>query len=218
MAVGAVRTVGGGGDDGDGNGSGDGDESTPTATPTGGDGDSPQETATDTPTETAEETQTETSSNPTLGQHDIAFEDNFRFRIDYSDYEKEPADMAVTGEWNDRDLHLEVTYEGRTMDLYYVGDSTYLEASGHCGKVNRMGDDVPDLNPRDWAETDSKQRRIEEWSDLEASGKTTLEGETVWIYNFQGTVDGDQYQFTYYVDSESGRLRRVEVQRIVIEY
>ncbi|MEF8854498.1 MAG: hypothetical protein V5A24_03240 [Haloarculaceae archaeon] len=222
--------TGGSGDGGDENIFGDGDGNTQAATPADGGGTTQTATAgdgggttteagtpRDTETETTELTPSETATGPTLGAQDITFEDNFRFRIDYSNYDRNPADMSVLGEWNRRDLHLELTYEGDTMDVYYVGNATYLQASGYCGTIS-VGDQVPELNPRDWAETNSKQKRIEEWSDLEATGQTTLEGQSVWVYNFRSTVEGEQYEFTYYVSGQSGRLRRVEVQGIVIDY
>ena len=200
---------GSGGGGGGGGGGGAGETATPTATPDGG------------TTETAEWTPTETPTAPSLGDHDIEFENNFRFSIDYSDYQGSTGvqgDLSVEGKWNSRDLHLTMTAQGQTMELYYVGDTTYLKASGHCGPLSSMGGETPELNPREWAETESKEQQIEQWSDLEPSGRTTLDGESVWVYEFTGTSEGTQYDFTYYISANTGRVRRVEVQGIVIEY
>ena len=230
LCIGSVTLLAGcGGGDGNGTtttaGGGDGDGTT-----TAGNG-TPMDTATDTPADGAATTQgadttsspdgttpSGTTTGPTLGEVVVGFESNYRFRVDYSDFEEQATNMIVEGTWNGGDMHMEMTYEGQTMEMYHVGGTTYMVAQGECISLDQMGGQIPDMNTDEWASTEDQQTHVEDWSDLSPSGQTTIDGESVWIFSVEAGERGNEYPLTYYVSADSGYLRRVEVQGLVIDY
>lgn len=186
-----------------------------TATTTGSD--SSTTTGPDTSTATGG-TPTETTGGPTLGELEVAFENSFRFRVDYSDFDEQPSNMVVEGEWNAGDVHSEMTYEGQTVEMYTVDGTTYVIAQGECLSLDQLGGQIPDPETDEWAGTDDRQADIENWSDLAPAGQTTIDGESVWIYAVDAGERGTEYPVTYYLSTETGRLRRVEVQGVVVDY
>ena len=223
---GPAATTTTGEEDGNPFGSSDGGDTT-TATPPGGGGAgggggtataTPTATPGDTTTETAEWTATDTQSAPTLGDVEIAWEGNYRFRLDYNEYEARPVDLVATGAWHGRDFYSEMSHQGTTSSVYEVGGTTYLVAAGHCSPLDGAGSQIPDVNMKGFSKTEEKEAQLEQWSDLQATGTTTFDGETVWVFTVEAGARGNEYPITYYVSTQTNYVRRVEVQGIVVEY
>lgn len=165
-------------------------------------------------------TQTRTTSEaPALGDMNVDFADNYRYRIDFSDYAQQPSDMAVTGEWHGSDYHSRVATGGETVDVWQVGGRIYVSSQGQCTAVPDSGSvPVADVDSGEWSDTSATEEQIQAWIDETASGTATIDGERMWVFAVDAGERGNEWSYTYYISAASGHLRRVETQGIVIEY
>lgn len=157
--------------------------------------------------------------NPTLGGTNVQFVDNYRFSVDLSDYEGGATDMTMEGAWHGSDFVTHATVEGQDISVYQVGGTMYLDASGYCTPVQGTGSTpMPDIDAEEWAGTDEAQSQVDAWPDLTATGQTTIDGESVWIFAVDAGDRDNQHAYRYYIGQTSGYLRRAESQGVVIDY
>ena len=210
--------VGAGGGTGDGDGAGGTDDD---GTATGGTGDGSATTAgptESTPTKTVETT-TDGPETPTLGSLDVSFENNYRYRMDFSNYQPQPVDLTLNGEWNGGAYHNWMTHQGEEIDIWHVGGTFTMRIDGYCSTFSdETNIPVPDLNSDEWADTSETKAQVSDWADLQASGQTTIDGDQLWVFEVAAGERGNEYAYTYYVSTESGYIRRIETQGIVAEY
>lgn len=171
---------------------------------TGGTEDESDETADQTDEESEEET-----TEPTLGELEVAFENNYRFSVSVPQL-GEP----VTGAFDDGNFYSVVAIEGDTLRTYIVDGQQYIVADGSCTPVPSSttgGMDVSSLADADTVEQDVTGT---ESASLTPSGTTTIDGTRTYVYE----LETQDTPVTYYVGVESRRLRRVETQEAIIDY
>lgn len=226
---GATATTAGGGTGADGGGDGatggtdTGGDGTATATDTTGDGTA---TATDaggdgtaTATDTGGDgTQTTVSTidHPTIGGLDPTFEASFRFTADFSGLPDSPDDASMDGAWHRGDFKGEWTAQGRTVQFYSVSDQTYIVADGSCTQLDSYP--TQGVDTEEWVDTQDTEQRFNDLFDREAEGQTTIDGESMYVFELTATEAGTEYDVTYYLSADTGYLRRVETNGVVLEY
>ncbi len=200
----------GGGGGGDGNGdaanTGDGDDTTETTTPTGnGPGDDGSGTDDADPT-------TDGGEGPRLGDV-LRWEDSF---VVEQTAETDGGTVELTGRFNAGNRHVTIESQGRTIDVYTVGEDVYIVTSGRClvnpGEAVRPDADI---------EVDDEETVIGQTADLRPSGTTTIEGEEMYVYELPESADnttGDLNSQAIYVSVETGYLRRHEFEQGVGDY
>ncbi|MEF8776701.1 MAG: hypothetical protein V5A43_09410 [Haloarculaceae archaeon] len=172
-----------------------------------------------TPTETTEWTPTDSQDVPTLGSLDVPFVNNYRYRMDFSNYNPQPVDMILEGEWHAGDYHNTVDYDQIHGDFYYVGGTIAYQTEGHCASFSDSSQvSIPDVDSEQWADTTDTEEQVSDWADIQASGQTTIDGEQLWVFEIGAGERGNQYAYTYYVSAESGYIRRIESQGLVANY
>jgi hypothetical protein len=229
-SLGIAGCVGGGNDDGDGANSTDapsaetdGDESAddstgaPPAEETddstdqpGDDGDEAGDgTQDEEDTGDGSQDDTDGGSEPTLGDLDVIFENNYRFSVSVPQL-GEP----VTGAFNRGDFYSVVSVDGDTVTTYIVDGQQYIEADGTCTPVpsgTSGGLDVSSLADADTVEADVTDP---ESASLAPSRTTTIDGTEMYVYE----LASQDTTATYYIGVESQRLRRVQTQGTTIDY
>jgi hypothetical protein len=135
----------------------------------------------------------------------LAFENSYRYSGEISTDE---GTVQQEGRWYESDYASEVTFEGRTMTVYNVGGRVAYVAEGECFSQN-----VPQTrDPGNWTE-ENDLRDV----TVRPSGTTTIDGETVYVYESDvtpGSLDGP---VTYYVSAETGYLRKIESPDMTVE-
>ncbi len=158
--------------------------------------------------QTDEESEEETTE-PTLGELEVAFENNYRFSVSVPQL-GEP----VTGAFNGGNFYSVVAVEGETVRTYIVDGQQYIVADGSCTPVpsgTTGGVDVSSLADADTVEQDVTTA---ESASLTPSGTTTIDGMQTYVYE----LETQNTSVTYYIGVESQRLRRVETQGSTIDY
>jgi len=192
---------GDGGGDGGSDSASDGGDGDPDATPP------PTATATATPSPTPTPNASGTTTTAPLPRMSelLAFENSYRYSSEISTDE---GTVRYEGRWYESDYASEVTFEGRTMTVYNVDGRAAYVADGDCFSQN-----VPSTrDPGNWTK-ESPLRNV----TVRPSRTTTIDGETVYVYESDrgfGSVDGP---ITYYVSAETGYLRKLESADSTIE-
>ena len=207
----------GGGESEDvGNGGAGGGGTTPTPAPTPTPAATPDPTTT---TQTVEWTATPSPASPRLGDLSVEFADNYRFSMDFSNYDAAAGNIRMVGEYHGQNFHNRASYDGDIVDVWLVGGTQYFATDGYCTPVSGSGGmGLPDVDADDWADTEESKRRLEGWADVTASGEATIDGEAMWRFAVTAGERGNEWDYTYYLSKETGYLRRLETQGIVIEY
>ena len=172
------------------------------------DGDETQDEEENTGDETQDEADEETAG-PTLGDFEVAFENNYRFSVSVPQL-GEP----VTGAFSDGNFYSVVAVEGDTVTTYLVDGQQYVVADGTCTPVpsgTSGGLDVPSLADADTVEADITDP---ESASLTPSGTTTIDGAEMYVY----VLGSQTASATYYVSVENRRLRRVQTEGTTIDY
>jgi hypothetical protein len=224
---GASATTAGGGTAADGGGDGGtgGTETasggTATATDTAGDGTATATdgdgtaTATD-PGDDGTRTTVSTIEKPTFGELDPTFEPSFRFTADFSGLEDVPNDASMDGAWHGGDFKGQWTAQGQTVVLYSVSNHTYIVADGSCTQLDSYP--TQGVDTEDWVDTQDTEQRFNDLFDREAEGRTTIDGESMYVFELTATEAGTEYDVTYYLSADTGYLRRVETNGVVLKY
>lgn len=204
---GEVADAGDGGDDGGSDGSSG--DTTPT------DGAEVDETATQTATSTSTPTSTPTpnASGPTATDEPVGplladlirSADKFRYRIETS---TEEGPYVQVGRWYEDDFYASIESLGDTeqsYEVYSVDGRIDTVIGGRC--VDMDSQQVQDPENTSQADYDMSVRPI---------GTDSIDGEEVYIYEVEtGESPGTA---TYYVDTGSGYVRKVEFMDTTFEY
>lgn len=186
----------------------------PTESPTDSPTDSPTGTAepTETPTEAAPSTETATPV-PTFGDLQIDFENNYRFVVDASE-----APGVIEGARNGGDFVSFLTFDGETFEVYSVGGVTFLVTDGQCTKLEQPPSASTGVDVDGLTDTDDVEKNVQEYDTVVSNGTTTLDGETVYVFELRASQVEVNADVTYYVSVSTNRLRRVETQDVTIDY
>lgn len=170
-----------------------GDDPTPDdGTTPGGDG---------TPTPGGDDTPTPTETTP-LGDR-MTWTDSFIAEATFDDPETGES-MTITWEVDGENSRWTMT-EPDSMEFYQVDGTEYWVTDGQCFQNPT---DVPSHSP---FEPDEPDDELDEHADLEPAGSGEIEGEPVDMYELE---DGTRF----FVEVDSGYLRRVTVDDFVLNY
>jgi hypothetical protein len=151
------------------------------------------------------------SDAPTLGNIDVAFENNYRFSVSVPQM-----GMPITGAFNGGNFYSVVSTEGETVTTYVIDGATYVVGDGYCTQVPGSGVGTGGVDPDSLADADTIEQDFtsSEAASLVPSGTATIDGEQMYVYELaaEGTTA------TYQIGVESRRLRRVETQGTVFDY
>jgi len=180
------------------------DDSASAATPTA--------TATPTPTPTpnlsSRATPTETPEPLPRMSDLLEFEDSHRYS---AEIQSNQGPVVQEGRWYEGDFVAEVTFEdeGRTYTAYQVDDRQAYVSENVCYSQN-----VPPTNePGNWSKS-SYLLSV----DVRPSNTTTIDGETVYVYETESAPEGLEGPSTYYVSAETGYLVRGEFADTRVEW
>lgn len=139
----------------------------------------------------------------------VAFEDSYAMDIEYSDPETGESG-TVSARFADGNSYMELEGDGEQVEIYNVDGSTYMVTQGQCSRFpgSEGGNQFsPPVNPR--SGIDAADEAAQANPNVQAAGTTTIDGETVYVYEFDGS-EQDAESATYYVSASTGYLRRVE--------
>jgi hypothetical protein len=185
----------GGGGDGDGGGGGEGETD-------GGTGDGGETGDGDAGTEGA----------TTLGN---AFGMTEEFAFD-TEVEGEQQ-TTVSGRFHQGDMYMEFESEEGEGEFYMVGGNQYTVMSG---QGETLCIESPDRTPpgEGQVDPDDYESRVSEYSDITPTGRDTIDGEEVYVYELGPETTERSGTVTYYVGVDSGYLRRVESAEATVDF
>jgi len=203
--VGATVVLAGcsGGDGGDGSDGGDGADGDGTDAPPNDGSDGGEPDATEAPTAEATEPASDDDSNavPRLGQ---AFTAADSYAVE-ARIESDDRTIEMTGRFSGGNTYWMIEQDGPDVELYLVDDESYIVTEGQCvvGTIDDVDED--DIDP------ETVESGPEATPDVEATGRDTIDGETVYVYEVSA-AEAEEFEetVTYYVLADSGYLRRVE--------
>lgn len=227
LVVGAVVVAGcvGGGDQapetGDSGEAGDGDgaEADGGTGDGGGDGDGEGEGETDDGTDDGDGDGGETGEGDggvegatTLGNA-FGMTEEFAF-----DTEVEGEQQAtVSGRFHQGDMYMEFESEEGEGEFYMTGEDQYMVMSG---QRETLCIENPDSTRPDEGQVDPEdyESEVSEYSDLTPTGRDTIDGEEVYVYELTPEMTEQSETVTYYVGVNSGYLRRVESAEATVNF
>lgn len=188
-------------------GAGSGDEGTE-ATEDGID----TETAEAEETETAEveETETDGSDEPASFREAVRYEESFAMT---GTFQQDGQPAEAEGRFNGGNFYMRFEQDGQVVESYWVDGDHYLVADGQCFLNPGRGGVSGAFDP------ESVREDPEDLPEVTAEGTTTIDGETMYVYEFASeAAAGVENEATYYVSAETGYLRRVEGEFGTIDY
>jgi hypothetical protein len=144
---------------------------------------------------------------PALGELGVQFENDYRFSVDVPTVEG-----TVQGAWSGGNYVSRVDVGGDTVESYFVDGDTYVVAAGSCSAVPNSGG-ATGVDTGELAGTDGAERNVEQYGSITANGTTTIDGESVYVFELGGEASA-----TYYVSAATNRLRRVVAEGVTIDY
>lgn len=122
-------------------------------------------------------------------------------------------DLRFGGRIHEGNFYYEYDVEDGIVEYYYVDGTFYMVMEGFC--IANPGDeeDPAEVDPEDEFAIDTHETEIEDHSDLEWVDRDEIDGVPVYVYEL-----GPEADLTYYVETETGLLRRVETTEFVIDY
>ena len=164
-------------------------------------------------TETADEGMTETADEAATNQ-------SYREAVRYENsveitgtFEQDGRTTDIKGRFNGGNAYWRTEVDGQVSEIYMVDGDQYTVSDGECYRNTGQqgGSGGFDLGSFD---SDTS-----ELPDVTAEGTTTIEGETMLVYEFASeAASGFESEATYYVSRETGYLRRVESDSGTIDY
>lgn len=185
-----------------GNGNGD-EESEPTTTD---ESEAEQTTTTDEPAD-AETTTEEGEADTTVYGDLYTFESNYAVDVEYSDPDTgDSGTGSARYHGDDYYMRMEPDDSEDVYELYHIdGDDYWVLNEESCYK-NPGSQMEPDSDVKDESDADAHGSKPD--VNLEPSGTTEIDGETVYIFEVTGAdIDG---VLTLYVSASTGYLRRAE--------
>lgn len=122
--------------------------------------------------------------------------------------------IRMAGRFYGEDYYLRIERDGAVSEAYLVDDDRYVDVNGQCSQY-------PDVRvaSQDASASDGRAGGIETSPQLTRAGSTTIDGREMLVFELlEDTFGGYGDQLTYYVDPESGYLRRLEAGSITVDY
>jgi len=202
----------GGTDDGDGDSDGDSDGDDGGGADTdgsggGADGDTDGETG-----ETGDGADGGAGGATTLGN---AFSMTEEFAFD-AEMEGEQQG-TVSGRFHQGNMYIQFESGESSGEFYMVGEDQYMITSGQGETVcmRNPGGAPLDENQID---PDDYESDVSEYPDLTPTGRDTIDGEEVYVYELTPEMTEQSDTITYYVGVSSGHLRRVESPEATVNF
>lgn len=141
----------------------------------------------------------------------VRFEDSFAVESSFED--EQGNQVSTTGRFHQGNFYYRVDMDQQTMELYNVNGERYLV---YGGGESCMRDPSQQIDPSSGGlDPDTYQSDISEYSEITSTGRTTIDGEEMYIFEFQPQQNN---QTTYYVSVDTGYIRRMENQNTIINF
>lgn len=170
------------------------------------------ETAAAEETEMAEDEETETdgSAEAASFREAVRYEESFAMT---ATFEQNGEATRAEGRFNGGNFYWRVEQDGQVTESYWVDGDHYLVTDGQCFLNPGQGGESGAFDP------ESVRSDPEDLPEVTAEGTTTIDGETMFVYEFASeAAAGVENEATYYVSAETGYLRRVEGEFGTIDY
>ena len=124
---------------------------------------------------------------------------------------------SVEGRFHQGDMYMEFESEEGEGKFYMVGGDQYTVMSG---QGETLCIENPDSTRPDEGQVDPEdyESEVSEYSDLTPTGRDTIDGEEVYVYELTPEVTEQSETVTYYVGVNSGYLRRVESAEATVNF
>lgn len=163
----------------------------------------------------------ETDGNETEGDgegdvEDVSFAETVEAEDSYA-FETEGGEgaeaVASTGRIDGENMYVAIEESGGTVEMYIVEGETYLVEGEECMVLPGTGEEF------DQEDVEDPEAEAEAQPDVEASGRDTIDGEEVHVFELSGE-EAAQYDedVTYYVSVETGYIRRIETGSSVTDF
>lgn len=163
----------------------------------------------ETPTKTSEETTEENGSDDTEA---VTYGEIFTYVNNYAvEIELEDPDSGQTGsataKYYGEDYYSRLDFDGtdETFEFYNVDGDKYLVIDGEQCYLNPGSAVMPDNDVQSESDAEAYDEKAD--INLEPSGTTEIDGESVYIFEI---TSPDDDELTLYVSVETGYLRRAE--------
>lgn len=164
-------------------------------------------------TETADEEMTETADE---GETRQSFREAVQYETSFvmtGTFEQDGQTAEAEGRFNGGNFYMQFEQDGQVTESYWVDGDHYLVADGQCFLNPGRGGVSGAFDP------DNVRKNPEDLPEVTAKGTTTIDGETMLVYEFASeSAAGVENEATYYVSAETGYLRRVEGDFGTIDY
>lgn len=112
--------------------------------------------------------------------------------------------VNFTGRFAGGDMYLEMEQSSGSFEMYVVDDQSYVVTQGQCLTGSSQGISQEQVDPEGWSVTGSSGTTIT------STGTTTIDGTEVYVFELSSAQAAQSSAATYYVETASGHLRRVE--------
>lgn len=116
---------------------------------------------------------------------------------------------TVSGRFHQGDMYIQFESEEGEGEFYIIGEDQYMVMSG---QGENLCIENPDSTRPDEGQVDPDdyESDVSEYPDLTPTGRDTIDGEEVYVYELNPEMTGQSDTITYYIGVNSGYLRRVE--------
>ena len=150
----------------------------------------------------------------TLGETaDLGAMDSVAFGMQSLDSAME---FEFTGRMHEGNLYYEYVVDGQTIEYYLVDGDFYMVMDGMCFANPGEGQDPAEMDPEEEVAIGTHEDFIQDHPDVEWVSRDEIDGVEVYVYEFGD--DGMGGELTYYVEVDTGLLRRVRSTEFVIDY
>lgn len=166
-----------------------------------------------TPTAEDTETTTEEDSEDVLFGTIYTMPDNYRIEAEFSDPDSGESG-TMTGKYNGSNYYnrIETDSSDDYFEIYHIEGDDYVVLNGAQCFLNPGSSVKPDSG----TEGDADEYGEKPDADLQPSGTTEIEGETVYVFEVTGEdVEG---KWILYVSVSTGYLRRVETDNAIVDF
>ena len=125
-------------------------------------------------------------------------------------------DFEFVGRIHGANLYYEYAVEGQTIEYYIVDGDFYMVMDDVCYANPGDGQDPAAMDPEDEVAIGTHEDFIQDHPDVEWIDRDEIDGVAVYVYELGD--DGMGGELTYYVETDTGLLRRVESGEFVIDY
>ncbi|MEY7850333.1 hypothetical protein AB7C87_14175 [Natrarchaeobius sp. A-rgal3] len=145
---------------------------------------------------------------------DIEFANSYAITMRFSELDGTEGEVEMNGRFYQGDYYQEMTVDGRVMETYLVDGDDYVVTDEMCMKNPAPeADPAEDAGPSENAYVENHEDRAGEHANVEAVGTDTIDGEEMYVFEID-----ESETITYYVSTETGYLRRIEIEAGTIDY